>query len=109
MTRLLRFVLCLMLLCGGADAQIVGAFVQGGGSALPSYVSPLLFTTRTTTVGAGGTVFLVDGSNGAFEIAAAGLSVPAYGSASPTQRATYMFITDNTGHYSTGAVGNEIE
>lgn len=70
MTRLLRFVLCLMLLCGGADAQIVGAFVQGGGAALPSYVSPLLFTTRTTTVGAGGTVFLVDGSNGAFEIAA---------------------------------------
>ena len=70
MTRLLRFVLCLMLLCGGADAQIVGAFVQGGGAALPSYVSPLLFTSATQTLLAGATDFFVIERTGVFELGA---------------------------------------
>ncbi len=48
-------------------------------------------------------------SNGAFEIAAVGDAIPVYGSATSPERAQYMFIALNTGLYSTGAAGNEVQ
>lgn len=48
-------------------------------------------------------------SNGAFQISAVGDAIPVYGSASAPQRALYMFVSDNTGHYSTGAVANQLQ
>ncbi len=47
-------------------------------------------------------------SNGFFQIAANGLAVPVYGSASAGQRALYLFVTLNTGLYSNGNPGNQI-
>lgn len=52
------------------------------------------------------------GTNGVpqavFEIASAGAGIPVWGSASGPQKGAFMFIADNTGHMSTGDIGNEI-
>lgn len=49
-------------------------------------------------------------SNGAFQIAAASDSIPAWGSATSLQKTTYMFVCENTGLYSDGITsGNEID
>jgi hypothetical protein len=51
---------------------------------------------------------LISVGNGVFEIALLSDAIPDYGSASSGEKAQYMFVSDDTGDYSTGAVANEI-
>jgi len=47
-------------------------------------------------------------SSGAYQIASSGAGIPVWGSASPAQRAQYMFISNNSGVMSDSSPGNQI-
>lgn len=46
--------------------------------------------------------------NATFQLANLADAIPVWGSASSAQKSVYMFCSDNNGHMSTGAAGNEI-